>query len=248
MNDPDLLLLDEPTNHLDVGTILRVEDFSLRYEKTLMFVTHDRAFLERLATRIVEMDRGRLISFACSYRTYIERRQAMLDAEEKQWHEFDKKLSKEEAWIRQGIKARRTRDEGRVRALIKMREERKLRQEQAGVSRLLIREAERGGRMVVDARRSRSHGGMKRSLTGFPPPLFAVIRSASSDRTAPARPPSSGYSWATSPLNREPFDWGPISASHILTNSAHSSTKTRPSWRMSAAATTRSSLGARRGT
>jgi ATP-binding cassette subfamily F protein uup len=151
VNEPDILLLDEPTNHLDINTILWLEDFLLRYEKTLMFVTHDRAFLQRLATRIVEIDRGRLISFACDYRNYLERRQAFLEAEEKERHEFDRKLAKEEAWIRQGIKARRTRDEGRVRVLMEMRQERARRQEQAGVARLTIQEAERSGRMVVDA-------------------------------------------------------------------------------------------------
>ena len=150
-NDPDLLLLDEPTNHLDVSTILWLEDFLLKYEKTFMFVTHDRAFLQRLATRIVEIDRGRLVSFACNYRTYLERRQSLLEDEEKEWHDFDKKLAKEEVWIRQGVKARRTRNEGRVRALGQMRQERARRQEQAGVSRLVIQEAERSGRMVADA-------------------------------------------------------------------------------------------------
>ena len=151
VNEPDLLLLDEPTNHLDINTILWLEDFLLKYEKTLMFVTHDRAFLQRLATRIVEIDRGRLISFACDYKTYLDRRQALLEAEEKERHEFDRKLAKEEAWVRQGVKARRTRDEGRVRALMEMRQERARRQEQAGVARLMILEAERSGRMVVDA-------------------------------------------------------------------------------------------------
>jgi ATP-binding cassette subfamily F protein uup len=151
VNEPDLLLLDEPTNHLDISTILWLEDFLLKYEKTLMFVTHDRAFLQGLATRIVEIDRGRLVSFACGYKTYLERRQALLEAEEKEWHDFDKKLAKEETWIREGIKARRTRNEGRVRALVQMRQERVRRQEHAGLSRLVIQEAERGGRMVVDA-------------------------------------------------------------------------------------------------
>jgi ATP-binding cassette subfamily F protein uup len=116
-----------------------------------MFVTHDRAFLQRLATRIIEIDRGRLISFACDYKTYLERRQSLLDAEEKERHEFDRKLAKEEVWVRQGVKARRTRDEGRVRALMAMREQRARRQEQAGVASLVIQEAQRSGRMVVDA-------------------------------------------------------------------------------------------------
>ncbi len=148
-NDPDILLLDEPTNHLDIETILWLEEFLVKYEKTVIFVTHDRAFLQRLATRIVEIDRGQLVSFACDYRTYLDRRQALLDAEEKQQHEFDKKLAKEEIWIRQGIRARRTRNEGRVRALKAMREERARRQEQTGVSRMAIQEAERSGRIVV---------------------------------------------------------------------------------------------------
>jgi ATP-binding cassette subfamily F protein uup len=151
VNDPDILLLDEPTNHLDIDTILWLEDFLSRYERTIIFVTHDRAFLQRLATRIVEIDRGSLVSFPCNYRVYLERRQALLDAEEKRWQEFDKKLAKEEVWIRQGIRARRTRNEGRVRALKKMREERARRQEQAGIARLVVQEAERSGRMVVDA-------------------------------------------------------------------------------------------------
>jgi len=151
VNEPDLLLLDEPTNHLDINTILWLEDFLLGYEKTLMFVTHDRAFLQRLATQIAEIDRGRLISFACDYNTYLDRRQALLEAEEKEWHEFDRKLAKEEVWIRQGVKARRTRNEGRVRALFEMRQERARRQEQTGVARLAIQEAERSGRMVVNA-------------------------------------------------------------------------------------------------
>lgn len=149
--EPDILLLDEPTNHLDINAIIWLEDFLLAYDKTIMFVTHDRTFLQRLATRIVEIDRGKLISFACDYHTYLERRQAMLEAEEKQWHDFDKKLANEEAWIRQGVKARRTRNEGRVRALTQMRQERARRQTQTGLARLAIQEAERGGRIVMEA-------------------------------------------------------------------------------------------------
>ena len=121
--EPDILLLDEPTNHLDIESILWMENFISRYVKTLLFVTHDRAFLKKLATRILELDRGRLFSYACDYDTFLKRRQeAFLEAEENQNDLFDKKLSQEEAWIRQGIKARRTRNEGRVTALIKMRE------------------------------------------------------------------------------------------------------------------------------
>lgn len=149
--EPDVLLLDEPTNHLDIDTIVWLEDFLLGYNKTIIFVTHDRAFLQKLALRIVEIDRGKLISYNCNYRTYLERRQTLLNAEEKQWHAFDKKLAKEEAWIRQGIKARRTRNEGRVRCLLQMRRERAQRQTQTGLARLAIQEAERSGRLVVEA-------------------------------------------------------------------------------------------------
>lgn len=150
-NDPDLLLLDEPTNHLDIDAILWMEEFLLKFGKTIMFVTHDRAFLQKVATRIVEVDRGRLLSFDCDYNTYIERRQAMLDAEGKAWQDFDKNLAKEEIWVRQGIKARRTRNEGRVRALMQLRRERDLRRERTGKARIGIQEAARSGRLVVDA-------------------------------------------------------------------------------------------------
>jgi ATP-binding cassette subfamily F protein uup len=150
-NEPDVLLLDEPTNHLDITSILWLEEFLLRFNKTLVFVTHDRAFLQRMATRIVEIDRGRLLSFDCDYATYLERRQGMLDAEEKGWQDFDKKLAQEEIWIRQGIKARRTRNEGRVRALEQLRLERQLRRERMGNAQIAIVEASRSGKLVVDA-------------------------------------------------------------------------------------------------
>jgi ATP-binding cassette subfamily F protein uup len=167
VSDPDLLLLDEPTNHLDITTILWLEEFLLKFDRTLMFVTHDRAFLQRLATRIVEVDRGRIVSFACNYATYLDRRQTMIETEERQWQEFDKKLAKEEVWIRRGIRARRTRNEGRVHALIQMRRERAARQVQAGVSRLDIQEAERSGRMVVDAQGVSFAWGSKKIVEGF---------------------------------------------------------------------------------
>jgi ATP-binding cassette subfamily F protein uup len=150
-NEPDVLLLDEPTNHLDIDAILWLEQFLLRFNKTLVFVTHDRAFLQRVATRIVEIDRGRLLSFDCDYETYLERRQAMLDTEEKAWHEFDRNLAKEEVWIRQGIKARRTRNEGRVRALEQLRPERDLRRERIGDAKIAIMEADRSGKLVAEA-------------------------------------------------------------------------------------------------
>ncbi|HEX7504273.1 MAG TPA: ATP-binding cassette domain-containing protein, partial [Syntrophales bacterium] len=166
-SDPDLLLLDEPTNHLDINAILWLEDFLLKFDKTLMLVTHDRAFLQRLATRIVEIDRGRLMSFPCDYSTYLERRQTLLDVQEKQWQEFDKKLAREETWIRQGIKARRTRNEGRVRVLVKMRQERAHRQEQTGNVRLTIQEAERSGRLVVKAEEIHFAFGDNKIVEGF---------------------------------------------------------------------------------
>lgn len=171
--EPDLLLLDEPTNHLDINTILWLENFLLNFEKTLMLVTHDRAFLQRLATRIVEIDRGRLIAFPCDYGTYLERRQALLEAQQKRWQEFDKKLAMEETWVRQGVKARRTRNEGRVRALVKMRQERAHRQEQTGNVRLTIQEAERSGRLVVDAEKIHFAFGDHKIVAGF---STAIIR------------------------------------------------------------------------
>jgi ATP-binding cassette subfamily F protein uup len=124
---PDLLLLDEPTNHLDITSIAWLEEFLPRAVPSLLFVTHDRAFLQKLATRIVEIDRGKLSSWACDYNTYLERKAAQLEAEEKQSALFDKRLAEEEAWIRRGVKARTTRNEGRVRALERMREERRAR-------------------------------------------------------------------------------------------------------------------------
>jgi len=151
VREPDILLLDEPTNHLDIHSILRLEAFLQNYDKTILFVTHDRTFLQKIATRIVEIDRGKLFSFACNYATYLERRQAMQETEESQWQTFDKKLAKEEVWVRQGIKARRTRNEGRVRALLALREERAKRREREGSVKLAIQEAERSGKLVVEA-------------------------------------------------------------------------------------------------
>ena len=152
VRDPDVLLLDEPTNHLDVDAIEWMEDFLLDRSGALCFVTHDRAFLQRVASRIVELDRGKLVDWGVDYATYLERKDAALAAEEREWAEFDKKLAREEAWIRQGIKARRTRNEGRVRSLESMRRERAGRREREGTVRLQAQEAERSGRLVIDAR------------------------------------------------------------------------------------------------
>ncbi len=150
--EPDLLLLDEPTNHLDLESIDWLERFLLRWTGSLLFVTHDRAFLQRLATRIAELDRGRLTSWACDYPTYLRRKEELLAAEEREWALQDRKLDAEEAWIRQGIKARRTRNEGRVRALKAMRAERANRRERVGQVKMTIQQAERSGARIITAR------------------------------------------------------------------------------------------------
>ncbi len=149
---PDALLLDEPTNHLDLESILWLEEFLLTRGVTLFFVTHDRAFLRKLATRIVELDRGRLTSWSCDYDTFLERKAAALEAEEKQWASFDKKLAQEEAWLRQGVKARRTRNEGRVRELMKLRAERARRRERDGKARIELQEGGTSGQKVIEAK------------------------------------------------------------------------------------------------
>lgn len=148
---PDILLLDEPTNHLDIETILWLEEFLARNITTCIFVTHDRAFARRLANRIAELDRGRIYAFSCGYDQFVERREALLEAEITRMALFDKKLAQEEAWVRQGIKARRTRNEGRVRALKALREEYRQRRTRQGTATIRLQEAERSGRMVIEA-------------------------------------------------------------------------------------------------
>ncbi len=148
---PDLLLLDEPTNHLDLSSILWLEDFLLRHPMSLLFVTHDRTFLRRLANRIVELDRGRLFGWACDYDTFLQRKAGVLEAESVQWKAFDKKLAQEEAWLRQGVKARRTRNEGRVRALFELRRERARRRERSGTARMEIQSGALSGQRVLRA-------------------------------------------------------------------------------------------------
>ena len=149
---PDLLLLDEPTNHLDIATIKWLEDRIYNYPGAVMFITHDRAFLQRLATRIVEIDRGKLTSWPGDYDNFLRRKEKSLEDEAVAEDKFDKKLAAEEAWVRQGIKARRTRNEGRVRSLLKMREEREERIAKEGKARIYIDEAEQSGRKVIRAR------------------------------------------------------------------------------------------------
>ena len=150
--DPDVLLLDEPTNHLDVEAIQWLETFLADYAGAVVFVTHDRAFLQRLATRIVELDRGRLTSWPGNYATFLDKKELWLANEALQFEKFDKKLAEEEAWLRQGIKARRTRNEGRVKALLEMREARAERRNVMGTVRMQVETADASGRMVFEAR------------------------------------------------------------------------------------------------
>ncbi|MDB2553909.1 ATP-binding cassette domain-containing protein [Porticoccaceae bacterium] len=149
--DPDLLLLDEPTNHLDIDAIQWVEQFLLKWEGSLLFISHDRRFMNNLATRFIEIDRGQLAEFNCNYATYLQRKEEILEVEDKQNALFDKRLSQEEVWIRQGIKARRTRNEGRVRALESMRREYADRRKRQGTARMDIQQAERSGKIVAEA-------------------------------------------------------------------------------------------------
>lgn len=152
VQDPDLLLLDEPTNHLDIKAIQWLEEFLLRLRKTLLFISHDRAFIRKLADRIIELDRGRLRDYRCGYETYLQRREDVLSAEEKDWERFDKKLAAEEIWIRKGIKARRTRNMGRVHELQKLREERRQRRERTGQVKLQLDAGLRSGQLVLETK------------------------------------------------------------------------------------------------
>jgi len=151
VQEPDLLLLDEPTNHLDIESIDWLEEFLLGYGGTLLFITHDRTFLRKLATRIFELDRGQLTDWPGDYENFLRRKEEMLNAEEKANARFDKKLAQEEVWIRQGIKARRTRNEGRVRALKSLRQERSERRNLTGKVAMKLQDADRSGKLVLEA-------------------------------------------------------------------------------------------------
>lgn len=151
VNQPDLLLLDEPTNHLDIESIIWLEKFLLAWKGSLLFISHDRVFLQKLVTRIVEIDRGRLTDWPGDYPTYVARKQKALEDEEKENALFDKRLAQEEVWIRQGIKARRTRNEGRVRALEALRHERAARRNVSGSAKVQIQAADRSGKIVLEA-------------------------------------------------------------------------------------------------
>ncbi len=167
VREPDVLLLDEPTNHLDVDAIEWLEKFLIEHGTTLLFVTHDRAFLRRVATQIVELDRGRLVDWGADYDLCLQRKEASLAAEAREWQEFDKKLAKEEVWIRTGIQARRTRNEGRVRSLEALRVEWGERRERTGTVRLQTQEAERSGRLVAEAKGVSFARGSKPIIVDF---------------------------------------------------------------------------------
>ncbi|MEK6564169.1 MAG: ATP-binding cassette domain-containing protein [Candidatus Omnitrophota bacterium] len=146
---PEVLLLDEPTNHLDIDSMLWLEGFLLNYPGTVFFVTHDRMFMTRLATRILELDRGKIFSWSCDYKIFLERKQAALDIEEARWEHFDKKLAEEEIWIRKGVKARRCRNEGRVKALERLREEKKAQRKAVGQVRMRTQKVDPSGHRVI---------------------------------------------------------------------------------------------------
>ena len=148
--EPNLLMLDEPTNHLDIDMIQWLEEELLQFNGCILFISHDRMFIDRLATRIIELDRGKLTSWPAPYAAYLAKKEAFLLAEEKEWGRFDKKLAEEEVWIRQGIKARRTRNEGRVRALEALRKERNQRRDRVGQVKLTVSDEKLSGKLVVE--------------------------------------------------------------------------------------------------
>ncbi len=186
--DPDALLLDEPTNHLDVTTIEWLETFLKDFRGSIIFISHDRAFIKAMATRIVDLDRGKLASFPGDYDNYLVEKEEMLRVEEMQNAEFDKKLAQEEVWIRQGIKARRTRNEGRVRALKKLREERQNRVDVQGKAKIQIDDAARSGKIVFEAEKLQFSFDGKKIVDDF---SFNIMRG---DRIALIGPNGCGKS------------------------------------------------------
>jgi len=183
---PDLLLLDEPTNHLDIDAMIWLETFLAEYPGTVVFVTHDRVFLQRLATRIVELDRGKLTSWPGDYATFLRKKEEWLANEAVQNGKFDKQLAAEEAWLRQGIKARRTRNEGRVRALLAMRKKRALRRAQVGAVRLQAEMSDRSGQLVFEAE------GITKSFAADPVVRDLSVRVMRGDRVGLLGPNGSG--------------------------------------------------------
>jgi len=183
---PDLLLLDEPTNHLDIEMMTWLETFLVDYPGTILFVTHDRVFLQRVATRIVELDRGRLTSWPGDYATFLDRKEAWLASEAVNDAKFDKRLAGEEAWLRQGIKARRTRNEGRVRALLAMRAQRAARRARIGGVQLRADMSDRTGQVVFEAER------IAKSFAGRPVVTDLTLRVMRGDRIGLIGPNGSG--------------------------------------------------------
>jgi ATP-binding cassette subfamily F protein uup len=186
VSQPDVLLLDEPTNHLDIDAIRWLEEYLSTYGGALLFVTHDRAFLSRLATRIVELDRGTLTSWPGSYATYLEKKAAALENEARDLARLDKKLAQEEAWLRQGVKARRTRNEGRVKALMELRARRVAHREQAGPVRITIESAEASGKLAFAAK------AVSKTLGGVPVIRHFSTRILRGDRVGLIGPNGSG--------------------------------------------------------
>jgi ATP-binding cassette subfamily F protein uup len=186
VGEPDLLLLDEPTNHLDIEAMTWLETFLIDYPGAITFVTHDRVFLQCVATRIVELERGRLSSWPGDYAAFLRNREAALANEAAQQAKFDKRLAGEEAWLRQGIKARRTRDEGRVRALLALRSERAARLAQSGTVRLQADAGGRSGQLVIEAE------GISKAFGGAPVVADASVRVMRGDRVGLIGPNGSG--------------------------------------------------------
>ncbi len=171
-SEPDMLMLDEPTNHLDIDSVIWLEKFLKSCGKTLIFVSHDRTFLQNLATRVVEVDRGKLISFECDFNTFVRRRDELLEASARNEAAFDKKLAQEEAWLRQGIKARRTRNEGRVRELMRLRKIREGRRNRAGQVSLQIQDAGSTGEKVFDVQNLSVSFGDNKIIESFSTTIF----------------------------------------------------------------------------
>jgi ABC transport system ATP-binding/permease protein len=186
VGEPDLLLLDEPTNHLDIQSMTWLETFLIDYAGAVVLVSHDRVFLQRVATRIVALDRGRLSSWPGDYAAFVRYKEAALASEAAQQAKFDKRLAAEEAWLRQGIKARRTRDEGRVRTLLAMRKEREARRAQPGMVRLQADSGDRSGQLVIEARR------ISKAFGGKPVVANASVRLMRGDRVGVMGPNGSG--------------------------------------------------------
>ena len=186
VGQPDLLLLDEPTNHLDIDTMTWLESMLVDYPGAVVFVTHDRVFLQHVATRIVELDRGRLTSWPGDYATFLRKKEEWLANEATRHEKFDKRLAEEESWLRQGIKARRTRNEGRVRALMAMRAERAERRDRVGSVRMQVETAERSGQMVFEA------DAVTKSFGSTPVVRDATIRIVRGDRIGLIGPNGAG--------------------------------------------------------